>query len=228
LRLITHMHPYGGAKTAREGADSALWIVVRASHRECLRSFNVIRCEPPVSSLVLVDESKAAAYLMVAVSIDASDRHEIRRQLDTLTLPGRRGLHMQSESPRRRRTIVSSLTRLAVRQDWVIRLYSAGRSGTEKERRRRCLEAIVADHTKPALTHVVFDKDALLEGWDRQVLIEQLRSSSEMGNLTYEHQSRNSEQLLAIPDAFAWCWARGGEWRRRVKPVIGGFRTVSP
>ena len=135
-----------------------------------------------MSSLVLVDESKAAAYLMVAVSIDSSERREIRRQLDNLTLPGQRGLHMQSESPRRRRTIVSSLTRLAVRHDWVIRLYCAGRSGTEKERRRRCLEAIVVDRTKPVLAHVVFDKDALLEGWDRQALIEQLRSSSEMGN----------------------------------------------
>ncbi|WP_343991771.1 hypothetical protein [Nocardioides dubius] len=28
------------------------------------------------------------------------------------------------------------------------------------------------------------------------------------------------QPLLALPDVVAWCWARGGEWRRRVSPVV--------
>ena len=29
-----------------------------------------------------------------------------------------------------------------------------------------------------------------------------------------------TEQLLGIPDAFAWCWAKGGHWRSHIRPVI--------
>jgi len=35
-----------------------------------------------------------------------------------------------------------------------------------------------------------------------------------------------AEQLLAVPDAVAWCWVRGGEWRRRVDPVVRLVRQV--
>lgn len=40
--------------------------------------------------------------------------------------------------------------------------------------------------------------------------------------MTYEHATATAEPLLAIPDAiaWAWAWARGGDWRRRVQPVV--------
>jgi hypothetical protein len=32
--------------------------------------------------------------------------------------------------------------------------------------------------------------------------------------------------LLAIPDAIAWCWAKGGDWRRRIESVVTDVREV--
>ncbi|GHF97388.1 hypothetical protein GCM10017567_09720 [Amycolatopsis bullii] len=34
------------------------------------------------------------------------------------------------------------------------------------------------------------------------------------------HRARNEEPLLAIPDAFAWCWQRGGPWKARAKDFV--------
>jgi hypothetical protein len=43
-------------------------------------------------------------------------------------------------------------------------------------------------------------------------------------NLTYEHLGGSREQLLWVADAVAWCFGAGGDWPRRVAPLIG--RTV--
>ena len=39
-------------------------------------------------------------------------------------------------------------------------------------------------------------------------------------NLTYEHLSGGQEQLLWVADAVAWCFGAGGDWHRRVAPLI--------
>jgi hypothetical protein len=45
-------------------------------------------------------------------------------------------------------------------------------------------------------------------------------------SVTYSHQTLATQPLLAIPDVIAWCWARGGHWRRRVMPVIADVTQV--
>jgi len=45
-------------------------------------------------------------------------------------------------------------------------------------------------------------------------------------DLRYEHRRASSEVLLALPDAVAWCWAKGGDWRRRIAPAVTEVRTV--
>ena len=32
--------------------------------------------------------------------------------------------------------------------------------------------------------------------------------------------------LLTVPDAIAWCWARGGAWRERIQPVVRYVRVL--
>jgi hypothetical protein len=32
--------------------------------------------------------------------------------------------------------------------------------------------------------------------------------------------------VLALPAAIAWCWANGGDWRRRIEPVVIDVREV--
>jgi hypothetical protein len=29
-----------------------------------------------------------------------------------------------------------------------------------------------------------------------------------------------------LPEAIAWCWAKGGDWRRSIEPVVADVREV--
>ncbi|WP_269306449.1 hypothetical protein [Aeromicrobium sp. HA] len=60
---------------------------------------------------------------------------------------------------------------------------------------------------------------------DARVLASTLQERRATG-ITYSHQTLASQPLLALPDVIAWCWARGGDWRRRVQPVISEKRDV--
>lgn len=107
-------------------------------------------------------------------------------------------------------------------------IYAADRRGrTEKDRRRCCLEEIVTvaagleDEVR-----ITVDLDRSLLAWDRQQMIELTRAADVKDRITYLHSTRQAEVLLAIPDAIAWCWARGGDWRRRVEPIVVDVRQV--
>jgi len=54
---------------------------------------------------------------------------------------------------------------------------------------------------------------------DRQLLYRAIRDAHCL-DLNYEHRRAATEQLLALPDAIAWCWANGGDWRRSIDPVV--------
>ena len=63
----------------------------------------------------------------------------------------------------------------------------------------------------------MLERDESLGTWDDQRLIEITRNL-EAGLVRYEHRSPTEELLLGLPDAIAWCWAKGGDWRRQVAP----------
>ena len=67
--------------------------------------------------------------------------------------------------------------------------------------------------------------DSLIES-DRRVLYERVRVAGCEHTLRYEHKAAHEECLLAIPDAVAWCWAKGGEWRRRAEPIVAEICAV--
>ena len=60
----------------------------------------------------------------------------------------------------------------------------------------------------------------------RRWLYERVRAAGCAETLRYQHQWAHEEPLPAIPDAVAWCRAKGGEWRRRVEPIIERVRGV--
>jgi hypothetical protein len=39
--------------------------------------------------------------------------------------------------------------------------------------------------------------------------------------LVYEHLPSENDPLLWIPDIVAWCYGAGGDWLRRVRPLLG-------
>lgn len=67
---------------------------------------------------------------------------------------------------------------------------------------------------------LILEQDDTLLSWDNQHLIYYTRAAGCRDTLRYEHRRAATEQLLALPDAIAWCWAKGGDWRRRISPAV--------
>jgi len=159
-----------------------------------------------------VDESKAGSYLLVAVEVPSDVQPAIRKELRSLVLPGQRRLHMTKERDSRRRAIIAAIQAAGVKAV----VYDAGRSLRDLAARAVCLAALVADVAESG-GRIVLERDESLGTWDDQRLIEITRNL-EAGLVRYEHRSPTEELLLGLPDAIAWCWAKGGDWRRQVAP----------
>ncbi len=170
-----------------------------------------------MSGHVFVDETKDRDYLLVAGVVIPPDLDPVRRTLRTLVMPGQRRLHMAKERDQRRRQIVDAIVASGV----TATVYDAGRSHcTELAAREACLRAVVIDAAESSAHMLVLEQDDSLLWWDQQRLIEITREVGCRATLRYEYRRAREELLLSIPDAIAWCWARGGIWRQRVEPVV--------
>jgi hypothetical protein len=177
---------------------------------------------PRVSSHVFVDESKRRDYLLVAAAVVPVELDPVRKILRGLVLPGQRRLHMNDESESRRRSIAPAIAVSGTRA----MIYDAGqRYSTEWTRRSACLQVLVADAAQRDDAMLILEQDDTLIAADRKLLYRAVRDE-DCPDLRYEHRKASSEQLLALPDAIAWCWAKGGEWRRRIEPVVPDIRTI--
>lgn len=162
-----------------------------------------------------VDESKARGYLLVASVHLPADVTATRKLIGDLVLPRQRRLHMTKESNARRRMILDAIDAAGVQAT----IFDAGRRHRhELDARAACLETLI--QTSPTDTHlVVIERDDSLLDWDRRRLFELVRATGRT-ELRYVHRRAVEDHLLAIPDAIAWCWAKGGIWRQRVRPVV--------
>jgi len=176
-----------------------------------------------VSGQVFVDETKHRDYLMCAAVLLPTDLAPLRRVVRGLVLPGQRRVHMSKESAPRRRLIAETIAASGV----TAVIFDAGRiEGDELERRRGCLRAVIAHADDLGADRVVLEQDDSLLRQDRQWLVEITRELACRDTLRYEHARAAAEPLLAVPDAIAWCWARGGDWRRRIRPAVTGVELV--
>lgn len=133
---------------------------------------------------------------------------------------------MKDERDSRRHAIADTVARMA---DLGLEttIYDAGRRHrNERERRACCLRALVLDAAQLPQSTITFDLDESMMSWDRQQMIELTRALGCGDRVRYSHATRSAEVLLAIPDAVAWCWARGGAWRRRIEPIVRSVQEV--
>jgi len=175
---------------------------------------------------VYLDETKAKSYVLAAVSVDGRHVEELRQRIRILILPGQTSLHMRSESERRRKQILSIALQLVHDYALDVSLYDAGVSDSELVRRNRCLRAIVAANAADRQIQLIFDRDETLVRSDRQTLIEAIREAKLSDHVRYSHVGRRQDQLLAMPDVFAWCWNRGGPWRKAVQGHLSGVHSL--
>jgi hypothetical protein len=167
------------------------------------------------SRLVLVDETKARRYRLAAVAVDGPDVASSRAALRALLRPGRRSLHFRKESDRRRRAILTCLGSL----DWRGTVV-ASEWGVARLARADCLRMVIDYAVAVGAQSVVLERDGAALAADRKVFYSYLQRHVSAGQMAYRHAARHEASLLWIPDAVAWCVARGGDWRRRVEDRV--------
>lgn len=164
------------------------------------------------------DESKRPHYLVAVARLDQADLAAGRRTIRGLHLAGQRRLHMVKERASRQRAILSTVASLPV----TATIYRAARATAtgERERRGRCLDQVVRDLSTHPRTRLVLERDDTLVHNDRVRLYAATRRDACAGRVEYVHETAAVEPLLALPDAVAWAWNQGGDWRRRAAPVV--------
>ncbi len=171
---------------------------------------------------LFIDETKDRDYLLVASVHPSSDLDPLRKLMRGMVLKGQHRIHMKKESDPRKRMIAAAICGVGVQAT----IYDAGRHHrNELEARAACLHGVVTDLDPHTPNLLVLEQDDSLIDFDRRQLYTITRTK-QLHGVRYEHRRASAEQLLAIPDAIAWCWAKGGDWRRRIEPAVTVVRSV--
>ena len=165
-----------------------------------------------MSDHVFADESKAHGLLYAAAVTSSADVRQQRRVLAGLRLAGQRRLHFTKESPARRRAILATICELGLR----VRLYQA--PGVTSQDRGRCLQAIVRDCAGEA-ERLIIERDESTLDFDRRTLTQACRMAGCHESLFWDLVPPSLEPMLWVPDAVAWCWAKGDHWRADVAAI---------
>lgn len=171
---------------------------------------------------VFVDESKAQGYLVAAVAVHPAELSAARQIFNGLILPGQRRIHFHKEKNSRRQEILSAIIRL--RAQAVI--YRADSYRSQKAAREACLAELIASLSKINARRLILERDDSTFRADQQQLYREVRETGIADTLRYDHMRAHEECLLAMPDAIAWCWARGGRWRSEAQRVVTEIRQV--
>jgi len=173
-----------------------------------------------VTAHVFVDESKRGGYLVTAAAVLASDLGRARPRVRGLILPGQRRLHCTHESDNRRKQILDVIAELRP----AVTIYD-GSAHHRRRQREACLNGLIADLATAGTRMLVLETDESVLELDRRILYRSTRLHG-CEALEYRHHRAHEEPLLAIPDALAWCWQRGGPWKVRAREFVVAVKTV--
>jgi hypothetical protein len=177
---------------------------------------NSTRNDHRVSPHAFVDESRRASYLLVAALVETNDLVRLRTLMRGLRVAGERRLHFKSESDAVKKDVVGRLVDAGVRT----RIY-VGRGHSEAAR-QVCLARLVEDLLDLGARRMLLDSRGHEEDFlDRRVVVNVLqRRGVGSDRLVYEHLASHGDAALWVPDAVAWCYGAGGEWKRRVAGLV--------
>ena len=161
---------------------------------------------------IFVDESKAKDFILCSVEVEVSEIPQLRRALYKLTLPGQSRIHIVSESPRRRRLLVTSYREMSLKIS-ILRV----RGSTSVQSRNRALEALISRLDLNSTYQLWIERDENHVNSDQASLTQALRRLGLENNVSFFHADPKSQPLLWLPDAFAWLANRGGDWAKELK-----------
>ncbi|MFF5174025.1 hypothetical protein ACFY3U_15465 [Micromonospora sp. NPDC000089] len=171
---------------------------------------------------VFVDETKERGFLLAAAAVEPEHLVVARQVVARLTLRGQRSIHFCKERDERRRQILTTMRSLTAE----VVLYDGTAYRSQKDARDACLRALVEDAAKAGAERLVLELDDSRRSADARLLNAQLRLNGLTGGVRYDHLRAYEDCLLAVPDAVAWSWAKGGEWRATVRPMVRDIREV--
>ena len=93
--------------------------------------------------------------------------------------------------------------------------------GLDEAVRGVCLSRLVANALEEGCTRLVLDsrgQDG--DRADRRTIVRVLQRHDAVDKMTYEHLRSHEDPALWIPDVLAWCHGAGGDWWRRIAPVV--------
>jgi len=165
---------------------------------------------------VFVDESRRGrVYLLAATLIASRDLAPTRALMRGLRSRGERRVHFTHERDTIQKDIAARLVAAALRT----RIYQG--QGRSEAVRDQCLRAAVSDIAPEGVLRLVLEsRDHKGNLSDRRTIQSALTSCGTSPDLAYEHMFAHEEPALWVPDAIAWCYGAGGEWRRRIEPIV--------
>lgn len=175
-----------------------------------------------MATRAFVDESVRKGYFVCAVVVAVGDLTPVRRDLRALRKPGAARIHMATERPQFRRQVLSAINGMPVRAH----IYEAAMTArSQRAARNDCLHALVGDLVDLGVDQVVFES-CDQDRQDRIVMAAALRKAGDYAALSYNPGRPTQEELLWLPDMIAWAHGAGGDWRRRVEPLIDSVRRI--
>lgn len=159
-----------------------------------------------------VDESFADSYIVAAAVVPAADVNPVRAAIRGVLRPGQRRIHFKDERDQRKDSVLTAIAAAGISA----RVYVAS---NDRQARGLCLARMVPDLAAADVTRLVLERDDSLLRFDQRTLDDLKRKHCP--DLYYAHLRAHADLLLCLPDAIAWCWAKGGQWRDRV----AGFAT---
>lgn len=174
-----------------------------------------------VTAHVFVDEVKDGGYLIAAAAVLPGEVATARKKIRSLVLAGQRHLHFHKERDSRRKQILDVIDELAPQ----VTIYDATGIMPKKRRRDACLQQLITDLADSGARRLILDRDDSVVEVDKKLLYRCTRQAG-CPDLEYLHSRAHEEELLAVPDAVAWCWHRGGAWKKRVEPLVAAVRSL--
>lgn len=177
-----------------------------------------------------IDESRRGnQYLMAAVRVDPTRLTPVRQTMRKLLLPGERELHFNNEKNPRRRSLTDHVARLPVE----VALYTHTCRRSDEPARQACLAMLTEDLISLGAQLMVLDSRNNWQGndrdrHDRSTLQRILGRPRHCSKLVFQHVDSADESLLWIADIAAWSWGAGGDWRRRIQPIVKETIPVDP
>jgi hypothetical protein len=170
---------------------------------------------------IYADESKARGFRFALTIVSDRDAGRCRLAMLALRKGPTRRIHFVKEMNSTRKAILATIRALPVAHVVV----EVGPLPGGSDPRERGLVALARLAREVGATTVVLERDPTTVEKDRRVLFANSRSRNDHAQIHYYHLTATEEPLLWIPDAIAWSWTRGGEWRRRVMEM--GVRVIA-